>query len=177
MPGQVFGGGVEHDVGAQVERLLQIRRDEGVVDDHDRAVPVRDARDCGDVVDLQQRIGQRLHVHGARGRRQVVAAHGPFERGFVLRVHGCAEQPPAPEVLVEQRIRAAVDVRADDDAVVGREDREHGMDRGEPGGECKAARAVFELGDLALQELAGRVAAARVIPAGHRLDRFESVCG
>lgn len=37
MAGQILGGGMDDDVGALVERLLQIRGDECVVDDGDRA--------------------------------------------------------------------------------------------------------------------------------------------
>ena len=37
MAAQVFGGGMEHDVAAQINRGLQIRGGEGVVDAHQRA--------------------------------------------------------------------------------------------------------------------------------------------
>ena len=51
------------------------------------------------------------------------------------------------------------------------------MNRGESGREREAASPVLQLGDLLFQKVAGRVAAARIIPAGHGPDRFESIGG
>lgn len=84
---------------------------------------------------------------------------------------------PAFEILVEQRVGAAVDVLADDDTVAGLEDRQHRVDGGQAGTERETARAMLQLRDLLLQELARRIAAAGIIPAGHGPDRFESIGG
>ena len=53
----VLGGRVHDDVGAQGERLLEVRRGEGVVDDQERGGAVSDACEHGDVSDGQQRVG------------------------------------------------------------------------------------------------------------------------
>ncbi len=143
---------------------------------------VGDLGDLRHVVDLQQRIGQHLEIHGLgrtsmRRARRGATGDGVLERVVVGGVHFLNQHAPTLEVLMEQRVRAAVDVLADDDAVARAEYRQHGVDCRQPGTECEAARAVLELGDLPFQELAGRVAAARVIPTGHGIDRFESISG
>ena len=51
---------VDHDVGAEVERVLQVRRGERVVDDDLRADRVRRLGDGGDVDDVEQRVGRAL---------------------------------------------------------------------------------------------------------------------
>ena len=53
MAAQVLGGGLHADVCAQVEGLLQQRGHEGVIDDHDCAVAVRDFGDGGNVAHAQ----------------------------------------------------------------------------------------------------------------------------
>ena len=165
-----------------VERLLQIRGDECVVDDGDRAMTVGDSGNGRHVVDLQKRVGEHFEVHGL-GRTSMRIALGGFaghrriERLVIGGVHFLYDDAPAFEILVEQRVGAAVDVLADDDTVAGLEDRQHRVDGGQAGTERKTARAMLQLRDLLLQELAGRVATAGIIPAGHGPDRFESIGG
>ena len=132
MAGEVFRGGMNHDVGAQIERLLQVWRDEGVVDDHDGAVLVRDLGDGVHVVDLQQRVRERLEIDRLRRGLLAVSADRMLQLAQVLCVHRVADEPPTVEMLVEQRVGAAVDVRADHNALARCEDRQHCMDRREP---------------------------------------------
>ena len=54
---------VHDDVGAERERLLQVRRRERVVDDDARVALVRELRDRLDVDDRQHRVGRRLDPH------------------------------------------------------------------------------------------------------------------
>ena len=174
--GQVLGGGVDDHVRAEVERLLEIRGHESVVHDHQSAVFVGDGGDAAHIVDLQQRVGDGLEVDGLCGGGVAVAADGAFETVEVAgRVHGGDLKTPTGEVVVQLRVAAAVDVVAGHDAVAGLEDGEHGVDGGQAGGEGEAAATVFELRDLVLQEVTGRIAAARVIPARHGVDRGEGV--
>ena len=51
---------VDHEVGAERQRLLQQRRGERVVDDHARPGLARRGADGGDVGGLEQRVGGRL---------------------------------------------------------------------------------------------------------------------
>ena len=57
---EVLRGRVHDDVGAERQRLLQVRRGERVVDDDERAVLVGDGGDGLDVDAREQRVGRRL---------------------------------------------------------------------------------------------------------------------
>ena len=63
---------VDDDVGAEVERLLQVRRRERVVDDEDRADGVRRVGGRADVDDVEQRIRRRLDPDHPRALVEVV---------------------------------------------------------------------------------------------------------
>ena len=68
----VFGGGVDDAIGAELQRMLQQRRGEHVVDDERRAGPVHDLGDAGDVDELERRIGRRFQERrlGVRTQRR-----------------------------------------------------------------------------------------------------------
>src|SRR5579872_1872901 len=53
VPAQEFGSGVQHDVGAQFERVLQIGRQHGVIDAQQGSIRVGKLRQSGDVHDLK----------------------------------------------------------------------------------------------------------------------------
>ncbi len=59
----VFGGRVDHDVGAQLQRPLQGGRQEGVVARHLGPRGMGAATDLGDVGDAQQGVGRGLDQH------------------------------------------------------------------------------------------------------------------
>ena len=114
VPAEVLGRRVQHDVRAQRERLLQVGRGEGVVDDEPGARLARDVGDRGDVRDAQQRVGRRLAPDDAGGR--------PDRRAQgveVAEVDGGVLDAPRREDLVDQPVRAAVGVVRDDDVVAG----------------------------------------------------------
>ena len=62
---------VDDDVGAELERPLQIRRRERVVDDEDRAGRVRRVGGRADVDDVEQRVRRRLDPDHARALVEV----------------------------------------------------------------------------------------------------------
>ncbi|KAG1393767.1 hypothetical protein G6F59_014304 [Rhizopus arrhizus] len=62
----VLGGGMQHQVRAKRQRLLQGRRQEGVVDHHQGAGLVRGIDDEAQVGDAQQRVGWGFHQHQLR---------------------------------------------------------------------------------------------------------------
>ena len=76
-----FGVGRYDDVDAEVERALAVGRHRGVVRHYDRARGVRRGRDCGDVADIEARVGQGFQedepvagetaIEIGRGRPQV----------------------------------------------------------------------------------------------------------
>ena len=63
---------VDDDVGAELERPLEVGRGEGVVDDDQRAGLVRRLGDGADVDDVQQRVRRRLEPDDARLLVEVV---------------------------------------------------------------------------------------------------------
>ncbi len=81
----VLGGGVDHDVGAELQRPLQDRRGEGVVEDDLGAGPVRE-------------VAHRLHVddveHGLDGDSNSTACVG-----LLSALSHCARSPPSTSSL------------------------------------------------------------------------------
>lgn len=66
MAGQILGSGMDDDVGILVERQLQIRGNECVVDNGNRTIAMSDFSNLRHIVDLQQRIGKNFEIHGLR---------------------------------------------------------------------------------------------------------------
>jgi hypothetical protein len=115
VPAEVLRRRVEHDVGADLERVLEVRRREGVVDDDDRAGRVGRVGDRAQIEDVQHRVRRRLEPDEPRalvhvGRRVVVEVDGRhvLERVALRLVH-----------LRGHPVDAAVDVR-DEHAAVAR---------------------------------------------------------
>src|SRR5262249_31805347 len=116
---QVFRRRVHHDVGAEVERPLEIRRQERVIDDHEH---VGTSRLDGlghprDITQFQHRVGRRLDPYHAgpglqRGDKGVRAAR---------RVDVREVEAHLAEYSLEEPIGSAVQVIGGDDVVAGRE--------------------------------------------------------
>ena len=157
---QVFGGRVEHDVAAHIQRLLQIGRGEGVVDAHQRAGGFGFGRQNGDVHQPQQRVGRRfqphqLHVFVFRQRLIQIGRVGEVGKHHV--------HAPGRVHFGEQIVAAAVDV-ADGNNRVARAQKgaEHAVDARHAAAEGEARRAVFQRGHRVFQHLARRVGQAGV---------------
>ena len=119
VPAAVLRGRVHDDVGAERQRLLEVRRREGVVDDEQRAGVVRDGRERLDVADVEQRVGRRLdpdHLGLAGPDRGAHRVHVGHRRGRVREAPGLLD-------LGEQPVGAAVRVVGDDHVVAGRAER------------------------------------------------------
>ena len=65
--GEVLGAAVKDDVGAEVDRIAEVRAHEGIVRDEERAVRVREVCHRRDVRHLHHRIRRRLDVDGFDG--------------------------------------------------------------------------------------------------------------
>ena len=112
---EVLRGGVQHDVGAERERLLQVGRGEGVVDDEPRAGLARatSATAAMSAMPSSGFVGvshQTTRVVGPQRRAQGVEV-GEVDRRVL--------DAPRREHLVDQPERAAVGVVRDDDVVAG----------------------------------------------------------
>ena len=169
--GEVLRRGVEDDVGAVLQRPLERRGREGVVDDDQRPpaalgrAPGHDRDRRRDVDDLEVRVRRRLEPDeaGPLGQRLPQDVR-PGREVDVARVHA----GPATDPL-EVPERAAVDVVADDDLVARscqlgdrRRDRR-------PRGERDPVRPALERSDRPLQAFARRVLRARVLVPAARL--------
>ena len=120
VPAAVLRRRVHDDVGAEGERLLEVRRGEGVVDDQQGAGVVGDRRERLDVADVRaagwsaSRPRPALVSPGRIAAR--TASTSETGRGGVLEAPGLRD-------LVEQPVGAAVRVVGDDHVVAGRAER------------------------------------------------------
>jgi hypothetical protein len=75
---QILGGRVDHQVGAELQRPLQRRRAEAIVDRQQTAAAVRDLGEQADIHHLGQRVGRRLAEKepGLRANRRVPGRQG-----------------------------------------------------------------------------------------------------
>ncbi len=58
---EILGGGVDDEVGAEVDRTLQHRCQECVVDHHERVALAGNSRHGGEVGELHHRVGRGFH--------------------------------------------------------------------------------------------------------------------
>ncbi len=159
---------VDDGVGAEDERLLQVRRRERVVDDERRADRVRGGGGLADVDDVQQRVRRRLdpdHAHVVvEVRREVVVELARRDVG-----------EPVALRLVDLRghpVDAAVDVGDQDDALAGVDEVHQRRRRADPGAERDAVRRVLEARERRLERRPRRVRDARVVVALVHADGF-----
>ncbi|CAI7977538.1 hypothetical protein FRAHR75_360018 [Frankia sp. Hr75.2] len=149
-----LGRRVHDDVGAVLERPVQVGRRQGVVDDQRYPGLVRDGRDALGVEDVPARVADRLAVEGAR----LGAYRGPPGVKVVRVVDERHRDAELGQRVVEQVVGAAVEVRGADDVVAGLgqvEDRQRlrRLPR------CRGERAdpAFEGGDALLEDVLGGV--------------------
>ena len=155
---QVLRRRVIHDVGAERQRTLEVRRSERVVDDEQRTAPVGELGNGGDVGEAHHRVGRRLDEHQPRRGR-----HGVGNALRIARVDVREREPEVLEDFVEQAERAAVDVFTAHDVVAGAEQLHDRVQAPHAAGEGEAMPAPFERGYVSLQRLARGVLAASVL--------------
>ena len=152
---------VDDDVGAVLERALQVRRGEGVVDDEDRADGVRGVGGRADVDHVQRRVRRRLDPDHPR---PLVEVRGEVRVELVGRdvVEVIALRPVDAR---RHAVDAAVDVRDQHDPVAGVEQVHQRRRRAEPGRVADAVVSALERGEALLERLPRRVRRARVVEA------------
>ncbi|MNQ71508.1 hypothetical protein D3C85_861770 [compost metagenome] len=168
----VFGGRVDDDVGAQLQRALQGGRQEGVVAHHLGPDGVGAATDIGHVHDPQQGVGRGLDQHqlGAVGQGRVEGL------AVVLIDEGDAEMTLLGAGR-QQAVGAAIAVVRRDQQLAGVEQAQRQVDRGHAGGGDDGAGAAFQLGQGLGQDVAGRVARARVVVFPLLVEAGEGIVG
>ena len=167
MAAEVLRRRVDDDVGAELQRLLQVRRGEGVVDDDQRAGRVRRLGHRADVDDVQHRVRRRLEPDDPRPLVEVVGdvrvqllRGNPRER-VALRLVDLREHP----------VDAAVDVGHGDHAVARVQQVHDRRDRAEPRRERDPVLGALERREAELQRSPRRVGDARVVVALVLADR------
>ena len=130
LPVDVLGRGVHHQIGAELERPLQDRRREHVVDDHPGAGPMRQLGDGGDVDQLERRIARGFEQDEARRRRQ--RRRPLVEIGAVDQRH---LDPEAGQDLAQDVAAGAEQQARCDHAIAGAQlAHQRGVHRGHAGG-------------------------------------------
>jgi hypothetical protein len=158
---------VDDGVGAEVERVLEVRRRERVVDDEDGTDRVRRVGCRADVDDVQQRVRRGFDPDHAgplvQPRRQI------RELG---RRHVVEEVALRLVDLRGHPVDAPVDVRDEDDALSRVDEVHQGRRRAEARGEGGAVLGVLQRRERRLQRRPRRVRDARVVVALVDADRL-----
>ena len=158
--GHVLGERVHHDVGAQIERRLQVGRTERVIDGQQRPGLLGHGGGGPDVDDVEQRVSRCLNPDEL-GLRADFFAH----RAHVAHRHEVKLDAVGRENFGEEAVGAAVEVVGADDLVAGLEQLYQAVDGGHAGGEGQAVLPVFQRRHRVLQLGAGGVVGARVLVA------------
>ena len=155
---QKLRGGVHHDVDAEVERSLQVRRHESVVANNARTRSVCHIRNCLQVSHDHHGVRRRLDENHLR----VV-----FDRGFHVSDVGCVHEfelyPVVRQHSLEQPVGAAIGVVRNDDVVAGFHQAQRRVDRRHTGSECVAKLCPFQGREISLQRQPRRIRRARVL--------------
>ena len=150
------------DVGTEGERLLEVARREGVVDDEDRPGGVGDVGDGADVGDAEQGVARGLDPDEPRD----AGADRGLDRVDVVDRGDRVLDARRSGHLGEVAVGAAVGVRRDDGVVAGPQQGPHdGVLAGEARREREAASAALEGGEALLEGRPGGVGRARVLVA------------
>jgi hypothetical protein len=151
---EVFRRGVEDEVGAQLEGLLEIRRGEGVVHDDYRPDGVCGLGRLADVDQVQEGVRRRLQPDDPGRLVEVVREAGRDLVGREVREAVALRLVD----LREHAVHAAVDVVHGDDALPGAHEV-HDRRRGsQAGGVRKPVLGVLERRQTGLERGPGRVA-------------------
>ena len=158
MPADPLRGGVHDQIGAVLQRARQSGRTKGVVHDERDTGGVRDFGNRREIGDVELRITDGFHEHGARLRIDC-AAHGLV----VVDVHELRRDAELREGVRELVVRAAIERARRDDVVAGPgeiEERQHL--RRLSAGHTERPDASFELRHPLLEDIGRRVHDPRV---------------
>ena len=147
----VLGRGVDDDIGAEPQRLLEIGRGEGVVNDHlDLGIVlVSDPGDFGDVHDLQCRVAGGLEVHDLCLWRQ-----GCFQSLQIGQIQELCRDAKLAHAVIHQRKRAAIErVRGENLIPCDHRTPERCGDRTHTGCSAEGSLAAFQSGDFLFRHI------------------------
>ena len=166
---EVFRRAVRDEIGAKLERPLDVGARERVVDDQPGLMPMSEIGGGAEVGDPHDRVARRLdEEQSGRG------SEGSLDRVEIGGIHVAERQLIARQDLVEEPERPAVDVVGDDHVIARLEHRRDGIDRRHARRERKRRLAGLHRGDVAFERGARRVLRPGVfvalVPAERVLD-------
>ncbi len=153
----VFRRRVENEVEPELDRALEDRCRERVVDEREGTRLAGDPRNGREVHDLQQRVGWRLGPD-----EPGVRADGAADRTGVGHVDDRRFEPPAREVLRGHLEELVVDVVGKDHVRAGRHRLKHRGPAGDSRGEDHRRLAAFKSGKGRLETVLRRIAVTDV---------------
>ena len=157
---EVFGGAVNHGVGAQGQGLLEVRRAEGVVHDYpDVGLEVMGGLgNQGDVQNLHGGVAGSLEIHHLG-----LFGHGLFEVFNVAQVGEGDLDAELAQAVLQQGVGAAIQSLVRHDLVPGGDGApKSGGNSAHAGGGCQSVFAAFQVGHLGFHQVGGGVAQAAV---------------
>ena len=144
---QVLGGGMDDEVGAELQGTLQGRCAKTVVDDQQGAPGMRDFGQRRDVEYFGERIGRRLDEH-----QPGVGSHRGAKGLDAALVDETGLDAEARQDVAEQLLRCAENAARGDDVFAGFHQRHHGrQDCRHAAGRGDAAFGTFKCGETLLQ--------------------------
>ena len=171
MAADELGGGLDHHVGAVLQRAEQVRSGEGVVHDHRQVMLVGDFGDCLEVRQVGVRVAEGLEVDELG-----VLLDGVLE---LLRVLGGNEgggDAVTRQGVAQQVEGSTVDVLGGDDVVTGLGDITHSVFNGSgTGSDGQTSGTTFKGGDAVLEDTLGGVGQTAVDVA--RVSETEASLG
>ncbi len=166
----VLGGRMHDHVRTEQQRLLQRRRKKGIVDHQQRAGGMRGLRHVADIGDAQQRIGRRLHPHQGR-----LFGEAGGQRGAVGEVDEIHREAAFFCPRVEQAPSAAVAIVRRQHMAAGRHQFQHQRHRRHAAGRDHRTGALLQFGQRVAEQVAGRIAAARIVVRALATEAIEAV--
>ena len=148
---------MDDDIGAERERLAEVRRRHRIVDEKRYAMRVRELRERRDVDDVELRIADGLDVDEPRALRE---RRAEIRHAVARRV---AHADAIAREIAKERARAAVESARCEDLIALRENVEHGVRYSRHAG-CAGhgADAALERVHTLLEARDGRIIHARV---------------
>ncbi len=149
---------MDDEVGAKLQRLLQDRRQEGVVGDHQGARRLGPRRHLLQVGDPQERIARRFDQHDFRRLGKGLVALGRI--GQIGEFH-----PEMPEIgpFPQQSVGAAVAIMGGQHQIAGPEVRQGQIEGRQAGGGDDGVMPALQIGNDLAQAVTGRIAASGII--------------
>src|SRR6266404_390337 len=155
---QEFSRRMDHEISAQRDGPLEVRRHESVVYNQLCSATMRQPRHCGDIGERHQRIRGRLNED-----KLGIPANGFFDGCEISRVYVGELQSEVGEDLIEKPRHAAVDVVSADDVVTGTQHGAESIDSCHAAGEYVRCTTAFESSEIFFQAGTRRIRDTRVL--------------